>query len=200
VNNTAVIDPQVGWEQQKFLIAWTMMYLPENQQQDWINRMRVWELGVDADPEFQNRIEFHDPAGKVYVAKTEGKEEIFGRTVQKGIAARVLEWANTLLEQAYEVEPGPDLDDDGEPEWWIPVLGADGAPIVKYDSSISAILPNGGISSRGREGCNAQDNSQCTCQSNRACMALKQYVQVPYFIRQTMDAYQLEGFRPRGLY
>lgn len=200
VNNTAVVDPQVGWEQQKFLIAWTMMYLPENQQQDWLNRMRVWELGVDADPEFQNRIEFHDPAGKVYVAKTEGKEVIFGRTVQKGIAARVLEWANVLLAQAYEVTPGPDLDDDGEPEWWIPVLGADGTPIVKYDPNVQAILPNGGISPRGRDGCNAEDNSDCTCESNKACMQLKQYVEVPFFIRQTMDAYQLGGLRPRGIY
>ncbi|MBL8917486.1 MAG: hypothetical protein JNJ54_01380, partial [Myxococcaceae bacterium] len=38
-DETVVIDPQVGWEQQKFLIAWTLLYLPENQQQQWLNQM-----------------------------------------------------------------------------------------------------------------------------------------------------------------
>lgn len=200
ISNTAAIDPQVGWEQQKFLIAWTLMYLPENAQQRWLNSMRVWELGVDNDPQFENRIEFHHPSGKVYVAKTEGKETIFGRQVQKGIAARVLEWANTLLVQAYEVEPGPDMDGDGEPEWWIPVIGTDGLPIVKYDENIAAVLDNGGISPRGRPGCDANDNSDCTCEANKACVALQSYVEVPFFLRQAMDAYRFNDLGARGIY
>src|SRR5262249_1442528 len=36
------IDPQVGWEEQKFLIAWTMMYLPENQQRTWLDQIDIW--------------------------------------------------------------------------------------------------------------------------------------------------------------
>lgn len=200
IQNTAVLDPQVGWEQQKFLIAWTMMYLPENQQQRWINTMRLWELGRDADPQFENRLEFHDPSGKVYIAKTEGKEVIFGRSVQKGVAARVLEWANQLLVQAYEVEAGPDNDGDGEPDWWIPVIGDNGAPVVKYDPDVQIVLPNGNISPRGRDGCDATDNSDCTCESNHACLALEQYVQVPFFLRQSLDAYQLTDLGQRGIF
>ena len=79
---SVAIDPQVGWEQQKFLIAWTMMYLPANQEQRWIDMLRIWEFGVDAAPEIENRIEFHYPEGKSYVAKTFGMETIFGKRVQ----------------------------------------------------------------------------------------------------------------------
>jgi hypothetical protein len=43
-------------------------------------------------------------SGQRYVAHAYGKEDIDGRTVQRGIAARVLEWANTLTREAYEVD------------------------------------------------------------------------------------------------
>src|SRR5262249_12811644 len=76
------------------------------------------------------RIEFHNPIGKTYVAKTFGKEEIFGETVQKGVAARVVEWANQLLFKAYKTEPGPDKDGDGNPDWYLPVLDSTGQPTV----------------------------------------------------------------------
>ena len=102
--NSVAIEPQVGWEQQKFLIAWTLMYLPENAQQNWLNQLGVWELGSDTDPAFTNRIELHLPDGKTYIAKTFGKETIMGKTVQKGIAARVLEYANELTSKGYLVD------------------------------------------------------------------------------------------------
>ena len=132
--NTIAIDPQVGWEQQKFLIAQTFVYLPENQQQKWFEMMSIWELGKDADPEFLNRIEYHNPEGKTYVAKTYGKEDLFGKTVQKGIAARVLEWANILLVKAYQTTP-VDTDGDGVTDWYEPVLGPDNQPIVISDAA-----------------------------------------------------------------
>jgi hypothetical protein len=176
--HTVVIDPQVGWEQQKFLIAWTMMYLPENAKQLWLNQMHLYELGVDNDPGFQNRIEFHDPSGKVYVARTSGKEVLFGKTVQKGIGARVLEWANTLLQEGYQTTDGPDLDNDGQPDWFEPVF-VDGRPVVG--------------------GCNPADES-CKCESNMACVALSNYTEVPYFMRQAMSAYGLESPQQKGVY
>jgi hypothetical protein len=196
---TVVVDPQVGWEQQKFLIAWTMMYLPENQQQWWIDMLRIWELGVDADPEIENRIEFHNPNGKIYIAKTFGKETIFEKTVQRGVAARVLEYANELLVQAYETTDGPDLDGDGNPDWYIPVM-SEGRPLVRWDETLAAIDIDGRTLAGGGEGCNATDNSECTCEANRACVELEKYVQIPFFLRQTMDAYGLSGFRQRGIY
>src|SRR5690606_32241878 len=99
------------------------------QKEHWINQLRLWQLGADPDPEFDNRIEFHDPLGKIYVAKSYGRETYLGRTVQAGIAARVLEYANDLLSKAYEVTP---IDNDGDSvtDWYEWVPGPDGQPVV----------------------------------------------------------------------
>ncbi len=196
--NSIVVEPQVGWEQQKFLIAWTLLYLPENAQQHWLNMMGIWEIGADNDPGFTNRIELHLPNGKKYVAKTFGKEQILGRTVQKGIAARILEWGNTLTAQAYVTTNGPDLDGDGAADWVVPTV-ANGRPIVKYDPAVRAINPiTGGFTTK--PGCNATDNSQCTCTSNAACMELSKYEEVPFFMRQAMRDYGLADPSMKGLY
>jgi hypothetical protein len=183
------IDSQVGWEQQKFMIAWTLLYLPSNQKQEWIDQLRVWELGVDADPELENRIELHLPSGKVYVARTYGKEKIFGRTVQRGIAARVLEYANQLLQESHEVQDGPDLDEDGQPDWYLPLYGESGLPLVKYSPDI-----------RPTQTCSEETNSGCACTANLGCIALRDYAEVPFFIRQTLDAYRLGAPSMRGVY
>ena len=198
---TAVIDPQVGWEQQKFLIAWTMLYLPENEQAEWLDLLRVWELGRDADPGFAARIEFHSPSGRVYVARTFGKETIFGRTVQRGIAARVLEYANSLVEAAYVTDPGPDLDADGTPDWFVPVVSpTTGRPLVRWDSTVAQIDEAGYIRRDGIPGCNASENEACTCFSNRACVALSRYLSIPAYLREALDAYKLGEPSSRGVY
>ncbi|MBW2458247.1 MAG: hypothetical protein JRI68_27330, partial [Deltaproteobacteria bacterium] len=58
---TRPIDPQVSWEQHKFLISSTLVYLPENQKQTWLDMMGIWSIGDDTDPGFPNRIELHAP-------------------------------------------------------------------------------------------------------------------------------------------
>jgi hypothetical protein len=162
--------------------------------------MRVWELGKDADPGFENRIEFHNPFGKTYVAKTFGRETIFGRSVEKGIAARVLQYANDLVNKGFVTEAGPDINGDGAPDWFIPVLNADtGEPLVKYDSTIAGV-EDGLIKPTGTTGCNKTDNSQCTCTDNRACMELEKYSEVPFFLRQALDSYGLADPQQKGLY
>lgn len=193
------IDPQVGWEQQKFLIAWTLMYLPENQQQTWLNQMNIWEKGADSDPGFANRIELHLPKGKIYIAKTFGRETILGKRVEKGISARMLEWGNELLNRAYETTPGPDADADGSPDWYVPTI-TNGQPRVKYDRSIAYISPEGFIMNNGRPGCNATDNSQCTCTANKACIELSKYEEAPFFMRQAMRDFGLADPSMKGIY
>ena len=199
--DTAVLDPQVGWEQQKFLIAWTMLYLPENEELQWLDQMRIWELGRDADPGFANRIELHTPDGRIFVAKTFGKETIFGKTVQRGIAARVLEYANELVAAAFETTPGPDLDGDLEPDWYLPVYSTTtGLPIVRWDASLAGIDDEGFIREDGVPGCNATESTECTCTSNRACVELTHYVSVPAYMREALAAYNLGLPDPRGIY
>ena len=191
-DSLAAIDPQMGWEQQKFLIAYTLLYLPENQRLKWLDMLRIWELGQDNDPEFADRIEFHHPSGKVYIAKTHGREEIFGQSVERGVAGRVLDYANELLERAYVVDDGPDNNGDGVPDWYIPVISPEtGMPIVKWDPTISAISEEGFVIPAGSPGCDENDSTECTCAANRACIELQDYVSVPAFMREAFAAYQL---------
>lgn len=197
-SQSIVVDPQVGWEQQKFLIAYTLMYLPENQQQTWLNQLNIWEIGADTDPGFANRIELHLPNGKVYVAKTSGKETIMGKRVQRGISARILEWANELLAKGYDTTPGPDLDGDGSPDWVKPVFTA-GKARVKFDPTIKWINEAGQVVN-SRPGCSATDNSQCTCTSNKSCVELEKYEEMPFFVRQAMRDYGLADPSMRGIY
>jgi hypothetical protein len=196
--DTIVLDPQVGWEQQKFLIAWTLAYLPENQQQSWLNMLYLWELGADSDPGFANRVELHDPNGRIYIAKTFGKETIFGKTVQRGIAARIVEYANELLDKAYVTIDGLDLDGDGAPDWHVPVMGANGQPVVRYDPMVKTIGPDGNFTTS--ETCNETTNEGCTCEMNRACIEFGKYMEVPFFLRQAMFDYQLADPSMRGIY
>ncbi|MBK7860467.1 MAG: hypothetical protein IPJ65_18015 [Archangiaceae bacterium] len=197
--NSVAVEPQVGWEQQKFLIAWTLMYLPENAQQNWLNQLDIWEVGVDTDPGFSNRIELHLPDGKVFVARTYGKETILGKSVQKGVGARILEWANTLLNRAYVCTGAPDTDGDGQPDWYVPTL-VNGKATVKFDPNTKAINPDGTISNTGRPGCNSTDSSQCTCSSNASCVELGKYQEVPFFMRQAMKDYGLADPSMKGVY
>lgn len=199
LDSTMPIESLVGWEQQKFLIAWTMNYLPENQQQWWINMLRLWELGADGDPGFTDKVEFHDPTGKVYVAKRFGTEVLFPGTkyekkVEKGISARVLQYANDLLVQAYDVDP-VDYDGDGVKDWYVARINpATGEPLVKYDPTITnPQLPT-------NTACTAQNNSGCTCTANRACVKLSRYVELPFFIRQSLAAYGLADPSMKGIW
>ncbi len=197
ITESLAIDPQIGFEQQKFLIAWTMLYLFENQEQNWIDQMRLWELGKDGDPGLgDGRIEFHNPDGKTYIARTSGKESIFGKTVHKGIAARVLEYANSLLKQAYVTTDGPDLDKDGKPDWYLPTVNKDGSPVVAFDPAVQSVS----AASAGTPNCTATDNSGCTCQSNMACMKLQQYVEIPFYLRSAISAYHLGEPSQKGVF
>jgi hypothetical protein len=186
--DTVVLDGVVGFEEQKWLVAQTLLYLPENQKRDWINLMGIWEVGADNDPEFENRIELHMPDGTIYVARTYGTEDMFGKTVQRGVGARVLEYANELLRQSYEctevVSPG------GGASWCEPVI-VDGNAQVLFDN-LSQITPDAD--------CNATDNSGCTCQQNRSCVRLEDYESIPAFIRQAMRDFRMADATMKGIY
>jgi hypothetical protein len=185
------LDPQVDWGQQKFLIFDTLMYLPANQMRDWLDMMRLWRLGEDSDPGMPEaaRIEWHNPQGDTFVARRYGTEVIFGKTVEKGIAARVLEYTNELMEQAYVgtwnatgVTYLPDYD---------PTTGA---PIVKYDSSMTNQGPP------VKANCNIGDNSGCVCEDNRACIMLQNYATVPYFLWEVADRMYYGNPDQKGIY
>ena len=77
--HTASIDPQIGWEVQKFLVVMTMVNIPANQKSSWMDMMRIFRAGPNANPEIDSRIEWQDPtSGQLYYASTYGTECLFG--------------------------------------------------------------------------------------------------------------------------
>jgi len=184
------VDPEVNWEQWKFLIAQTLLYLPENQKQNWINMLGIWELGADSDPGFDNRIELHLPDGKVYIARTYGTEKIHGKTVQRGIGARVLEWANELMNNAYETTAVQHTTDT---TWYLPVINSTtGQPVVKFTGALQT-TPNPLCTSTGNE-------SGCDCAQNPACVDLQKYESVPEFMRQSLHDFRMADATMKGIF
>ena len=166
------IESQMGWETQKFLITMTNIYLPENDQQWWMDMMAVYDISLVDDISLSNPIELHYPDGRSYVATRYGRETIFGKEVEKGIGARVIEYANELLHAAYETTD-VDYDGDGDVDWYEVVINEDNEPVVLYDSNVT------GISSvNPATDCTPTDNSGCTCDMNQACMQLEEYMTI----------------------
>jgi len=157
--NTAAVDPQIGWEVQKFLIAWTVALIKANEKTNWTDMMRIWRLGQDASPDLAQRIEWQDPAsGQTYYARTIGTECLFGdaqnacaggKVVQQGIAARVLEYANFLTASGYKLDTVNYPGGAGVPPGFnaygraMIVHHPDGTPVVKADPAIRNVTPDG---------------------------------------------------------
>src|SRR5262249_15850561 len=76
----AAVDPQIGWEVQKFIMAWSVLYITANDRPDWIDMMRIYkESQFGSQPSFEERIEWQDPwSGQVLFARSYGKECLFG--------------------------------------------------------------------------------------------------------------------------
>jgi hypothetical protein len=210
IASTRAVDGQVGWEQQKWLVSFTLIYLPANQKRTWLDMMDIWSLGDDSQPGLgiDNRIELHVPGGDTYVAQTFGREQICFeecKTVERGISARVLQYANELLAKAYVTAP---VTTAGGTEWHVP-LYQNGKPIVRYDESLQSISP-GGQGAPPPPGCspdptpNDTDYStfvDCECANNGSCKALKDYVSMPDFIRLAMrDFIGWDPSKKKGIY
>ncbi len=128
-NGSLVVFPNIGYQQQLYSIVFTELFSRLNTDMNLINKMRLWLDGSveqvtvpDAD-----QIRFTDPAsGYTYIARLYGPQTIDGKTVDKGIASRMLKRANLMLEQAYVVQS----DSSGKP-----VLDKYGQPTLQLDSS-----------------------------------------------------------------
>ena len=222
----ALLDPQIGWEQKKHLIAQTLLYIPENEQQWWLEQMRVYDLSIDTDPKFPREVRFVSPlSGKTYVAKSYGREKIFGQEVEKGIAARVLEYANQLVAASFHVyndqvdayqsdDPTKptylppsildampkDQDGDGKRDWPMAVLDKNGRAAVI--PTVRTLGPGGTFGPYVPD-CNPLSNPNCEaakCTANPRCTELEQYVETLFYLRQAFAAYRLANTGPRGIF
>jgi hypothetical protein len=204
---SAPIDVQIGWEVQKFMIAWTLSHITANQKTNWTDMMALYRIGENADPQFENRIEWQDPqSGEIFYARTYGKECIFGKPgakdkatceapdsggkwVQKGIAARVLEYANMLTSKGYQLD-----------ETTYPAAGdypagfnqygramfmrhPDGNAIVVPDPAVKSINAQGNIVATVP--CDQNTSPSCTqltIDKNHNAFELKSYKSVPSYL------------------
>jgi hypothetical protein len=226
---TVSVDPQIGWEVQKFLIAWTLAYLPSNEKSEWLDMMRVYRLGKDADPKIDDRVEWEDPqSGQVYYARTYGWECLFGsggdrascessggKWAQKGIAARVLQYASYLTSRGYKLDTSyaPNSADpafnSGE---YPPGFNRYGRPMVLHHPGGEAIIvPDPAIKDISADGtaiipvepCDQNIDAGCTPLSiykNHYAYELTGYKSVPDFLQEVIIRYGLGDPEQLGVY
>lgn len=225
------IDPQIGWEVQKFLIAWTAAHISANQRADWIDTMRIFRVGHNGDPGFEGRIEWQDPtSGELYIARTYGKECLFGsikqtdtsdaergascaasggRWVQRGIAARVLEYANELTAKGYklDVDRFPKDPASSLPAGFnqagraMVVRQPDGGPVIAADPTMKPVNSSGGD---GDALATCDNNVDPSCKplsewDNRHVVHLKKYKAVPNYLFEIIVKYGLGAPHQLGL-
>ena len=166
---SVAINPQFEFEVQKFVGFWAYVYMPGRQNFDWVDMMRLYQVGGDSNPEYlpEQMVEWRDPvSGRRYIAKRYGDEVLFGKTWDKGIAAKMVQWANELTSKAYELDPLEPFD---------PVTGranvmldAGGNPIIASDVLTTPSDPN-----------------NLTCDDNSYCLALRNYRGLMDYMRDT---------------
>jgi len=129
-----LLFPNVSYRQQLGALVWGHVFSRLNTDLSLSNKLRIYVDGFQSQvniPEDQ-QIRFYNPdSGFTYIARRYGLEEIDGRMVDSGIASRMLERANRMLMDAFEVEE----DDDGNP-----VLDSFHTPILKEDENGQAVL------------------------------------------------------------
>jgi hypothetical protein len=122
-----ILHPDVGYRHQLSAEIYTAIFSKANTDMTLIDKMRIWVKGQvgEVDIPESDQVRFYGPqSGYTYVARHFGTENIDGRDVETGIAARMIGRANQLLLQTYVVK----LDDANNP-----VLDAFGAPTLVLD-------------------------------------------------------------------
>jgi hypothetical protein len=108
-----LLDPLVGWETQYPALINLFWYGPTSLNMDLVDQMRIFSPGDAATLSIPDTelVRYRDPlTGIEYVAKNYGTEVLntsLGYPVAKTIGARMLQNANTLAAQAYEVVGPP---------------------------------------------------------------------------------------------
>jgi hypothetical protein len=225
--STVPLDPEFGWEMQKFVIAWVLSYVPANWQAQWTDMLKIYRLGPETTPAFENRIEWQDPiSGDLYYARTYGKECLFGtdaactggKMVERGIAARVLEYANELAGKGFLLDPtrvvdGLACDGGGQypagyTKFGRPCLKRQpddgslyaGGAIVLSDPSVCQIS---GSFCQVMPTCDRSVQPDCTpldVGDNRFAQELKYYKSVPDYLWESLVQFGLGDPHELGLY
>ena len=214
---TVGVDPEIGWEVQKFMIAWTLAYISANQKTSWVDMMRIFRVGDDTPQDFEQRIEWRDPnSGDLYYALSIGKECLFGsgaactggKMVEKGIAARILEYANDLTSKGYQLDTVNYPATADHPAGFntygraMVMTHPDGTSIIVPDAALQDIAPNG-IDTTHVDPCDQNVDPSCealTLGDNHYAYELANYKSVPAYLWQVLQTYNLATEHQLGLY
>ena len=124
-----VLAPNLGYKQQLATAMFVALYSRLSTDMALMNKMRLWvegQVGAVNVPDAQ-QVRFTDPnTGYTYVARKYGADVIDGRSVDKGIASRMIIHANVLLSATYQVAR------DGQQR---PVVDAYGRPTLLLDGA-----------------------------------------------------------------
>jgi len=126
---SAILFPNIGYKQQLAAAMFAGLFSRLNTDMTLMNKLRLWVEGsVDAIGIADGyAAKFTDPAsGYTYVARKYGPETIDGKTVDKGIASRMVQHANALAALAYKTKK----DTSGATQ-----LDAFGRPMLEVDSA-----------------------------------------------------------------
>ena len=116
------IDPQVGWEQQKFLIAWTLHVPAREPAAVWLDQLNIWELGADSDPGFATASSCTIPTGKrLHRADLRQGDHLRQDGAEGHLGPRPRVGATSSSCRLTRRPLGPDIDGDGRPDWYVPV-------------------------------------------------------------------------------
>lgn len=125
--NAKLIDPDFAFNEQLYAMVWGAMYFPTTWSQSWIDEARLAVYADEAVWPNDQVYAFHDPVSAMtYKAHQVGTETVLGTTRQKGVGARMIQWANRLAALAYVVA----LDGSGDPR-----LNSDGSLQYELDAN-----------------------------------------------------------------
>ena len=114
--DATAVDPLVGWEQQYPMLMYGFYFGGTTLTMDWVNMMRVYTPNGPESVSYGDDafIRYTDPlTGVLYVARDYGKEAYGTQNVNRGIGARMLDYAHSIARATYQYTEG----DNGDAVW-----------------------------------------------------------------------------------
>lgn len=137
---TRAIAGNIGYRQQLAATIMGALFSRLNTDMTLTNKLRVWIDGVDGQvslttfPQSQ-QVRFSFPeSGYTYIGRKFGDDVVAGRTVDSGIASRMIQHANALLKKAYKTTGA--VDAFGAPEL---ALDANGQPQIADAEAVGTL-------------------------------------------------------------
>lgn len=141
-NGALQVFPNFGYNQSIPTLVYSHLYGRLNGDLELSNKLRIWVQGSISDeiqiPEAE-QVRFTNPeSGITYVARRYGDESVLGLNVDRGIGSRMLNTANQMLIEVYEVESddtGPLSNEFGQPEL---TRDDDGQLVLRNEATVAA--------------------------------------------------------------